>query len=83
MMLGASPTQPAATSDAPAGQAQPQHGEQDRLARLEDQVSILTEAVRTLSHGLEKGGLTGINATDVAQAARLADEILIGSGTPA
>jgi uncharacterized protein (DUF2267 family) len=50
---------------------------------LEDQVVALTEAVRTLAHGLENGQLTGsgIDQTQVARAARRADEILIAAGS--
>jgi uncharacterized protein (DUF2267 family) len=55
----------------------------DRVARLEDEISSLTEAVRALAHGLEGGQLTGsgIDQIQVARAARLADEILIAAGT--
>lgn len=50
---------------------------------LEDQVVALTEAVRTLAHGLENGQLTGsgIDEAQVTRAARLADEILIAAGS--
>ncbi len=50
----------------------------------EDRVVALTEAVRTLAHGLENGQLTGsgIDQAQVARATRLADEILIAVGNP-
>ena len=50
---------------------------------IEDRVVALTEAVRTLAHGLENGQLTGsgIDQAQVARAARLADEILIAAGS--
>jgi uncharacterized protein (DUF2267 family) len=49
---------------------------------LQDRVIALTEAVRTLAHGLEDGQLTGsgIDQTQVTRAARLAEEILIAAG---
>ena len=50
---------------------------------LEDRVIALTEAVRTLAHGMESGQSTGsgIDQAQVARAARLADEILIAAGS--
>jgi uncharacterized protein (DUF2267 family) len=74
MISGESTARPA-----PSGPASTQA--QDRLTRLEDQIGNLTQAVRTLAHGLEDGHLTGIEAANVSRAARLADEILIGATT--
>jgi uncharacterized protein (DUF2267 family) len=50
---------------------------------LEDRVIALTEAVRTLAHGLENGQLSGsgIDQAHIARAARLADEILIAAAS--
>jgi uncharacterized protein (DUF2267 family) len=61
---------------------EPTRAAQDRIARIEDQVSNLTAAVRALAHGLEEGQITGagIDQTHVARAARHADEILIAAG---
>jgi uncharacterized protein (DUF2267 family) len=53
----------------------------DRMARLEGQVSSLTEAIRALAHGLEDGEMTGVDERRVTRAARLADEILIAAGS--
>jgi uncharacterized protein (DUF2267 family) len=53
----------------------------DRVARLEDQVVSLTEAVRTLAHGLEGGQLSGLDEHHLARAARLADEMLIAAAS--
>ncbi len=52
-------------------------------AALEDRVVALTEAVRTLAHGLENGQLagSGIDQAQVARAARLADEYSIAAGS--
>lgn len=77
----ATPAPRADTASEPA--AAPGAAAQDRVARLEDQVSGLTEAVRALARGLEDGQLigSGIDQTNVTRAARLADEILIAIGT--
>lgn len=53
----------------------------DRMSRLEDQVTGLTEAVRALAHGLEDGQLTGVDEREVSRAARLADEILMAASS--
>ena len=53
----------------------------DRVARLEQQVVSLTEAVRTLAHGLEDEQLSGVDEHHLARAARLADEMLIAAGS--
>lgn len=55
----------------------------DRVARIEDQIGALTEAVRTLARGLENGRFTGsgVQQAEASRAARLADEILIAAGT--
>ncbi len=66
------------TSAAPAAAParEPKQGE-----ALEDRVVALTEAVRTLAHGLENGQLSGssIDQAQIARAARLADEILMAT----
>jgi uncharacterized protein (DUF2267 family) len=48
-------------------------------ASIEDRIAALTEAVRTLARGLEGHRAAGepVDSAQVAQAARLADEILI------
>lgn len=55
----------------------------DRIAALEERVGGLTEAVRTLAHGLEDRHFTesAVDRTSVSRAARLADEILIATGS--
>jgi uncharacterized protein (DUF2267 family) len=74
------PETTAGTGAMPAAPASP-----DQVAAIEGRVNALTEAVRTLAHGLEDGQLTGsgIDPTRVIRAARLADEILIAAGTRA
>jgi uncharacterized protein (DUF2267 family) len=69
------------TSAAPA--AGPTTPKRKQGEALEDRVVALTDAVRTLAHGLENGQLTGsgIDQAQVARAARLADEILIAAGS--
>jgi uncharacterized protein (DUF2267 family) len=67
------PDTPGSAGDAP----------ESRVARLEDQVVSLTEAIRTLAHGLEDGQLSGLDEQHVARAARLADEMLIAAGSQA
>jgi uncharacterized protein (DUF2267 family) len=76
-ITGTGPARRAATS------ATPPSPTQDRMDRLEDQISSLTEAVRALAHGLEGGQLAGsaVNQADISRAARFADEILIAAGT--
>ena len=49
----------------------------DRLDRLERQLSVLTEAVRTLVHGLEQRPDTEPNEHRTARAARQAHELLL------
>jgi uncharacterized protein (DUF2267 family) len=75
----------AATAPTPAAPAPatPTSTDQDRMASLEDQIGSLTEAVRTLAHGLEDRQLagSGIDQAQVTRAARLADEILIAART--
>ena len=70
------------TSTAPA--AAPTAPERNQGEALEDRVVALTEAVRTLAHGLENGQPigSGIDQAQVARAARLADEILVAAGRP-
>lgn len=71
----------AATSGAvvAGADAQPPLSSEARLTALEAQVSSLTHALRTLAHSLENEQLTGVDTAEVARAARLADEILIGA----
>jgi uncharacterized protein (DUF2267 family) len=68
----------AGTAAAPAPAPPPLSGEA-RLTALENQVSSLTHALRTLAQSLEDEQSTGIDTAEVARAARLADEILIGA----
>jgi hypothetical protein len=49
----------------------------DRLDRLERQLSVLTEAVRTLVHGLEQRPDTEPDEHRTARAARQAHELLL------
>jgi hypothetical protein len=72
---------PATTVHASATPPAPQGSAEGRVARLEDQVASLTEALRALAHGLEDGQLAGVDERQVARAARLADEILIAAGS--
>ena len=62
----------------PGGRHRPE-GEQ---VSIDDRLSALTEAVRTLARGLEghRAEGQGVDAAQVARAARLADEILVASG---
>jgi uncharacterized protein (DUF2267 family) len=69
------------TARATGTSAAPRATAEDRTARLEDQVASLTEAMRTLAHGLEDGQLAGVDERHVTRAARLADEILIAAGS--
>jgi hypothetical protein len=71
----------ATTVRAQGTSAAPRETAEDRTARLEDQVASLTEAMRTLAHGLEDGQLAGVDEHRVTRAARLADEILIAAGS--
>jgi hypothetical protein len=54
---------------------------EDRIGRLEDQVSSLAEAVRTLARGLED--VPGAEPAEhrAAKAARLAHEMLLAAKT--
>jgi uncharacterized protein (DUF2267 family) len=52
---------------------------EDRIGRLEDQVSNLTEALRTLARGLEEVPGTEPDEHRIAKAARLAHEILLAA----
>jgi hypothetical protein len=49
---------------------------------IDDRISALTEAVRTLARGLEgqHPAGQGVDPAQVARAARIADEILVASG---
>lgn len=81
-MIGAATAQRAGTAIAPAAALAPSPTH-DRMARIEDQVGSLTEAVRALAHGLEGGQLagSGIDETHVTRGARLAHEILMAAST--
>jgi uncharacterized protein (DUF2267 family) len=52
---------------------------EDRIARLEEQVSALGEALRTLAHGLEERPDVKPNEHRVAKAARQAHELLLAA----
>lgn len=52
---------------------------EDRIARLEEQVSVLGEALRTLAHGLEERPDIEPNEHRVAKAARQAHELLLAA----
>lgn len=54
-------------------------GSTERLDRLEQQISVLTDAVRTLVHGLEQRPDTEPNNRRTTRAARRAHELLLAS----
>ncbi len=69
---------PSATRAGRAGELRPgRSASRDRLARLEAKVGNLTDAVRSLAHGLEDGELGGVGSGHLTRAARLADEIVL------
>lgn len=63
-------------------QATHRGSQDDRFESLQEQISTLAEAVRSLARGLEDRNLTGVASEQVTRGARLADEILmtIGNG---
>lgn len=67
-----------------SGTAQPsgRHRPDGDQSSIDARISALTEAVRALARGLEGHHATGgtVDTAQVAQAARLADEILVASG---